>query len=115
MELREYQGAVADFSEAIRLDGPRKALTYYGRGLAWCKLAELAAAAADLRQAMKLDRTLEQEFIQKNCQARRCFPTAQSDSVQIGFHCTQACFRKPQSHHPELAGGTYRYPPAVVI
>jgi len=61
MELRDYKGAVADYSEAIRLDGPHKALSYYGRGLARSKLADLTAAADDLRQAMTLDRSLEQD------------------------------------------------------
>jgi tetratricopeptide (TPR) repeat protein len=61
MMIRDYQGAVADYSEAIRLDGPRKALSRYGRGLARSKLGEFTAAAEDLRQAIGLDRSLEHE------------------------------------------------------
>ncbi len=61
MELNDLEGAVRDYSEAIRLDGPNPALSYFGRGLARRKLGELAAAAADLRQAIKLDPSLGQE------------------------------------------------------
>jgi tetratricopeptide (TPR) repeat protein len=60
-ELNDYEGAIRDYTEAIRLDGPNPALSYFGRGLARTKLGDLAAAAADLRKAMALDSSLEQE------------------------------------------------------
>jgi tetratricopeptide (TPR) repeat protein len=61
IELNDYQGAVRDYTEAIRLDGPNPALSYFGRGLARSKLGDFAAAAADLRKAMALDPSLTQE------------------------------------------------------
>jgi tetratricopeptide (TPR) repeat protein len=61
MELKDYQGAASDYTEAIRLDGPKKALCYYGRGLARSKLGDLSLAADDLRKAMVLDPSLEHE------------------------------------------------------
>jgi tetratricopeptide (TPR) repeat protein len=55
MELGDYQGAVRDFTEAIRQEGPYMVLYYYGRGLALSKSGDLDAATDDLRKAIALE------------------------------------------------------------
>jgi tetratricopeptide (TPR) repeat protein/Zn-dependent protease with chaperone function len=61
MELGDYRGAVADYTEGIKRDGPKTALCYYGRGLARSELGDLDGAADDLRRAMAEDPSLEWE------------------------------------------------------
>jgi tetratricopeptide (TPR) repeat protein len=58
MELRDWAGAEADFSEAIRLDGPHTATAHYGRGCARAERADLDAAIADFRRSLELDASL---------------------------------------------------------
>jgi tetratricopeptide (TPR) repeat protein len=50
-------GAIADFSEMIRLD-PADAVTYLNRGFAYEDKGELRAALADFRKATALDPTM---------------------------------------------------------
>jgi Flp pilus assembly protein TadD len=49
----DYGGAIADFTEAIRLD-PKDAWAYHGRGLAYEKKGDKAKADEDFAQAKKL-------------------------------------------------------------
>ncbi len=53
-QTREYENALRDFDEAIRLD-PKSAKAYYGRGCVWARGEQNAKALADLSQAVKLD------------------------------------------------------------
>ena len=50
---QEYEMAIADYTEAVRLDS-RLAGAYYGRGLAYTKKGETAKADEDFVQAKKL-------------------------------------------------------------
>jgi tetratricopeptide (TPR) repeat protein len=50
----EYDDAIGDFNEAIRLD-PRDAVTYNNRGVAWERKGEDDRAIADYNEAIRLD------------------------------------------------------------
>jgi tetratricopeptide (TPR) repeat protein len=52
-ELLEYDGAIDDFDEAIRLD-PKNALAYRGRGIAWGQKGEHERALTDFGEAIRL-------------------------------------------------------------
>ena len=51
---KEMDKAIADSSEAIRLD-PRMALAYANRGMAWQKKGQYDKALGDLNEAVRLD------------------------------------------------------------
>jgi Flp pilus assembly protein TadD len=51
----DFDKAIADFSEAIRLD-PKEANAYVGRGNAWAAKGDKDKADADYRQAKRLKR-----------------------------------------------------------
>ena len=53
-DKKEYDKAIADFSEAIRLD-PKDATAYYNRGIAWAGKNEYDKAIADYSEAIRLD------------------------------------------------------------
>jgi len=50
----EFDRAIADFDEAIRLD-PKKAFLHEGRGNAWASKGEFDRAVADFDEAIRLD------------------------------------------------------------
>jgi tetratricopeptide (TPR) repeat protein len=50
----DYDGAIADFSEAIRLD-PKFAIAFSGRGLAYSAKGDHDRAIADFNEAIRLD------------------------------------------------------------
>ena len=50
----EFDKAIADFTEAIRLD-PRRAEAYWGRAHAYAKKGEFDKAIADFTEAIRLD------------------------------------------------------------
>ena len=52
-EKREYDKAIADFSEAIKRE-PNHADAYYNRGNAYCDNIDFAEAIADFSMAIKL-------------------------------------------------------------
>ena len=54
MEQKEYDKAIADYNEAIRLD-PKDASTLYSRGYAWDAKKEYDKAIADYNEAIRLD------------------------------------------------------------
>ena len=55
IEKQEYDKAIADFNEAIRLD-PKFVVAYKGRGVAWLFKNEYDKAIADFNEAIRLDR-----------------------------------------------------------
>ena len=50
----EYDKAIADYDEALKLD-PKNALAYDSRGVAWYRKGEYDKAIADYGEAIKLD------------------------------------------------------------
>ncbi len=54
LDEQAYDKAVADYTEAIRLD-PENAVAYRTRGVAYDNLEEYDRALADLTQAIQLD------------------------------------------------------------
>jgi tetratricopeptide (TPR) repeat protein len=56
LERSDFDGAIADFDQAIRRD-PNAAESYNGRGAAWRAKGELDRALADFSYAIKLDGT----------------------------------------------------------
>ncbi len=53
-DLKDYQGAIADFNQAIKLD-PNFASAYFNRGLAKYELKDYEGEIADYNMAIKLD------------------------------------------------------------
>lgn len=54
MYKEDYDKAIADCNEAIRLD-PQYALAYYGRGIIWQKKGDNDKAIADFNEVVRLD------------------------------------------------------------
>ena len=54
LDKREYDKAIADFNEALRLD-PRNARAYCGRGWAWNQKKEYDKAIADFNESLQLN------------------------------------------------------------
>ena len=54
MQLKDYQGAFADYSKAIQLD-PQVAGNYYNFGVAKMQLKDYQGAIADFSKAIQLD------------------------------------------------------------
>lgn len=61
MQIEDYPAAITSFTEAIRRGAAEKGLCHYGRGVAQLELGRLEDAAADFREAMRLDPKLESE------------------------------------------------------
>ena len=53
IDAADYDSAIADFTQAIRLD-PKNAVAYYGRGEAYLEKGQRAAAERDFAQAKRL-------------------------------------------------------------
>lgn len=57
----DTRGAVAEYSEALRLE-PALTAAHYARGLAWLQLGEYEGAQADLTAAISLDPGLTEAY-----------------------------------------------------
>ncbi|MFL0760785.1 MAG: tetratricopeptide repeat protein, partial [Prochlorococcus sp.] len=53
-ELKDYQGAIADFNKAIEF-GPQYAYAYYNRGITKSTLGHYREAIADFGMAIEID------------------------------------------------------------
>ena len=60
-EDRQYERAIAEYDEAIRLD-PAIALAYYNRGVAYASLQEFERAVADYDASIRVDPQREEAF-----------------------------------------------------
>jgi tetratricopeptide (TPR) repeat protein len=56
----EYDKAIADYTEAIRID-PKYAHAYYGRAAAWNAKGDKDKEMADYNEAIRLDPTLQKK------------------------------------------------------
>src|SRR5579864_2980449 len=54
LEKREYDKAIADYTEALRLD-PKLVKAYYNRAVAWSEKADYDRAIADFTEALRLE------------------------------------------------------------
>ncbi|WP_013325421.1 tetratricopeptide repeat protein [Gloeothece verrucosa] len=62
--LGDYQGAIEDFTEVIRLY-PNSAEAYYNRGIAYSKLGNSGAAMADYNKAVELNPNLAEAYVDR--------------------------------------------------
>lgn len=62
--LGDYQGAIEDFTEVIRLY-PNSAEAYYNRGIAYTKLGNYQAAIADYNQAISFNPNLAEVYVDR--------------------------------------------------
>ena len=60
-EKGDYDKAIADYTEAIRLD-PKFATAYYGRGVAYGEKGDYDKAIADYTEAIRLDPKLAEAY-----------------------------------------------------
>src|SRR5262245_2408395 len=65
LKKRDYDLAIADFTEAIRLDPVWSVLPHWNRGSAYEKKGELDKALADFREALSLGSTTASEDINR--------------------------------------------------
>ena len=66
VDLKDYYGAIADYSKAIELD-PDDASAYYNRGIAKYYLDDINGACLDVRKSVNLGRTDSKDFIGQIC------------------------------------------------
>ena len=78
-DQREYDRAVADFDQAIRLD-PKDAFAYYNRGIAQYGRLDFDRAIADFDQAIKLDAKIALAYPQPRQRAMRASATTTAPS-----------------------------------
>lgn len=60
----DYQGAIADFGEIIRIN-PYEVEAYYNRGIAYAKIEDYPKAIADFNQAIILDQTIPEIYLER--------------------------------------------------
>ncbi len=60
----DYQGAIADFSEIIRIN-PQEVEAYYNRGIAYAKLQDYPKAIADFNQGITLNQTIAELYLER--------------------------------------------------
>ena len=78
---REYDQAIADYSEAIRLD-PEYAMAYYYRGVAYGDKGDYDAAVADCTEAVRLDPKCEPCCNSVAYALKRKFDSSIADSAE---------------------------------
>ncbi|MDJ0511054.1 MAG: tetratricopeptide repeat protein [Crocosphaera sp.] len=59
-----YQGAIADFTEIIRIN-PQEVEAYYNRGIAYAKLQDYPKAIADFNQGITLNQTIAELYLER--------------------------------------------------
>ncbi len=87
---REYDRAIADYNEAIRLD-PKFTAAYTNRGIAWRSKGEYDRAVADYSEAIRLD---PKNIYSYNARAwiwATCPNAAFRDGNQAVASATRAC------------------------
>ena len=60
----DYEGAIADFGEIIRIN-PYEVEAYYNRGIAYARLEDYPKAIADFNQAIILDQTIAEIYLER--------------------------------------------------
>ena len=63
-DLKDYQGAIADYSKAIEIN-PKDAAAYNNRGVANRKLGDNRAAIADYNKALEIDSQLAVAYLNR--------------------------------------------------
>ena len=64
--LKDYYGAIADYSKVIELE-PDDADAYYNRGVLKNNLGDLNGACVDWRKAASLGNSSSAEWVKNNC------------------------------------------------
>ena len=65
-KLKDYSGAIADYTKAIEID-PNKSSAYYGRGLSKLVLGQKDSGCLDLSKAGELGYGQAYEVIKEHC------------------------------------------------
>jgi len=65
-ELKDYKGAIADYTKAIELD-PEDASAYNNRGISKENVGDLRGACADWRMAASLGHTNSAQWVKDQC------------------------------------------------
>jgi tetratricopeptide (TPR) repeat protein len=95
----DYDRAIADYTEAIRLDPVWSALPYYNRGSAYEKKGELDKALADFREAQNNGSTTASADINRvEREIERSKETDRSKYVVNGLDGLSLGGRVPQSN-----------------
>src|SRR5215470_2695496 len=64
LSKNEYDKAIADFTEALKLE-PKRLTAYFNRGIAWFQKKEYDKAIADYTEVIKLDPKFIRAYINR--------------------------------------------------
>lgn len=101
--LNDYQGAILDFTNAIKFGNDQDAETYYLRGDAKCKLKDYRGAISDYNIAIELDTSRMNNLESENGYEARGFAKVMLDD----FENAKSDFTKSIEISPESSKSYY--------